>query len=39
MGIEGADLSCPPSSVVAEGARFENTSARETIGLDQPSLI
>ena len=31
MGADGYDLSCPGSSVVAEGARFENPEALETI--------
>jgi hypothetical protein len=31
MGLDGAGLSCPGSSVVAEGARFETTDAPETI--------
>jgi hypothetical protein len=34
MGEDGAGLSCPGSSVVAEGARFENPTAPETIDLD-----
>jgi hypothetical protein len=32
MGEDGAGLSCPGSSVVAEGARFETPTAAETIG-------
>jgi hypothetical protein len=34
MGADGPELSCPGSSVVAEGARFENLDASETIDLD-----
>ena len=30
----GADLSCPGSRVVAEGASFESPTAPETIDLD-----
>ncbi len=32
MGPDGAGLSCPGSSVVAEGARLENPEVLETIG-------
>ena len=31
MGPDGGGLSCPDSSVVAEGARFENPAAPETM--------
>jgi hypothetical protein len=34
MGGDGGELSCPGSSVVAEGARFETPTAPETIDLD-----
>ena len=34
MGPEEAGLSSPGSNVVAEGARFENPTAPETIDLD-----
>ena len=43
MGLDGAGLSCPGSSVVAEAegeaARFENTSAPETIARDRFSSV
>jgi len=39
MGEDGAGLSCPGSSVVAEGARFENPDAIETIGPDLISSV
>ena len=32
MGPDGPGLSCPGSSVVAEGARLENPTAPETMG-------
>jgi hypothetical protein len=35
MGSDGADLSCPGSNVVADGARFEAIPAAETIGPDR----
>ena len=38
-GLDGAELSCPGSSVVAEGARFEAPTGAETIGLDRISLV
>jgi hypothetical protein len=34
MGADGGDLSCPGSSVVAEGTSFENPTTPETIDLD-----
>lgn len=34
MGADGAGLSCPGSSEVAEGARFESSTVLETIGSD-----
>ena len=34
MGADRAGLSCPGSSEVAEGARFETPDALETIGRD-----
>lgn len=37
MGANGAGLSCPGSSEVVEGARFENPTGLETIGQDLPS--
>ena len=39
MGPDGAGLSCPGSSVVAEEVRFENASAPETIGPDLRSSV
>ena len=39
MGADRADLSCPGSSEVAEGARFEPHEALETIGPDRSSLF
>ena len=39
MGPDGAGLSWPGSSVVAEGARFETPDAIETIGRDLLSSI
>ena len=37
MGPDGASLSCSGSSGVAEGARFENPDAIDTIGPDLTS--
>ena len=39
MGIDGGDLSCPGSSKVTEGARFEIPDAPETIGRDLFSSV
>jgi hypothetical protein len=39
MGEAGAGLSCSGSSVVAEGARFENSDAPETIGSNSISSV
>jgi hypothetical protein len=39
MGLDGAGLSCPGSSVVAEGARFETAIAPETMDHDRPSSV
>jgi hypothetical protein len=38
-GQDGASLSGPGSSEVAEGVRLENVSAPETIGHDRPSSV
>jgi hypothetical protein len=37
MGVDDDDLSCPGSSVVAEGTSFENPESLETIGPDRIS--
>ncbi len=39
MGADGAGLSCPGRSEVAEGARFENSDGLETIGPNLASLF
>jgi hypothetical protein len=43
VGADGADLSCPGSSVVAESdnedARFEASSGPETIAVESTSLL
>jgi hypothetical protein len=39
MGADGAELSCPGSSVVAEGARIETTDTPETIGPDLTASV
>ena len=36
---DGAGLSCPGSSVVAEGARFETPDDTETIGPELTALV
>ena len=39
LGADGGDLSCPGSSMVAEGARFETSDAPETIGPDLTASV
>jgi len=39
MGPDGPGLSCPGSSVVAEGAKSKASTAPETIGPDTSSLL
>jgi hypothetical protein len=39
MGLDGAGLSCPGSSEVAEGARFETTDTPETIEPDLTASV